>query len=606
MILTHDDASEYHGAMNLRTCLKPLILPSCLFACALPSAHGGSAAWDLNPATENWNNASNWTPATVPDGPSDVATFGVSNSTAVNILRSVEVSAIDFTAGASAFTISVRPNATLTISGPGVSSGSGIGQNFATSDSGGGAGLIMFMGSATAGDENTYTNNAHSNGLNGVASTQFFGTSNAGTSTIVNTNPGKSFHEGGFTGFFDQSSAANSTIINEVPPRGDVLDAFPSNTLFADNSTAGNAILIAQGSPHASGDTWSEIDFFDQSTADHATITLEGGGPVLGGVAGVIRFDGTATAGNASITMQGAPPGANEAAFGQFLDSATAGNATIVLENGGGAGASLSFSGTTSGGEAAFTVNGNAVLDMQFHSQPGMTMGSLAGDGIVHIGALSLTVGTNNLDSEFAGAIDDGATRAGSLVKTGTGSLTLSGANTYDGGTTVTSGTLLVRNKTGSATGIGVVLVNGGTFGGGGTIAGAATIGTVGGTGAFLAPAANTGKQANLHIGGSLTFESAGTYIWTINSKRQDVHFDEVVASGVTIESGAKFTVLPTVHGSLSQGTVLTVISDTASTPIGGTFANLADGITLDIGSNHLKVSYEGGDGNDLTFTVIP
>jgi len=516
------------------------------------------------------------------------------------------VNAIDFTAGASAFTISARPGVTLTISGTGVSNGSGIAQNFATSDSSDGAGTIVFMGSATAGDGNTYTNNAHSNAISGVAATEFFGTSNAGTSTIINTNPGQSFHAGGFTGFFDQSSAANSTIINEVPPRGDVLDGFPSNTLFGDNSTAGNAILIAQGSPHACGDTWSEIDFFDQSTADHATITLEGGGPVLGGDSGVIQFDGTATAGNASITMQGAPPGANGAAFGQFNGSATAGNATIVLENGGGAGAFLSFFSTTSGGEAAFTVNGNAVLDMQFHSVPGMAVGSLAGDGIVTIGALSLTVGTNNLDTEFAGTIDDGTHTTGSLVKTGTGSLTLSGANTYDGGTTVTSGTLLVTNKTGSATGTGAVQVNSGTFGGGGTISGAATIGTGSGTGAFLAPAASTGKQANIHLAGALTFKSDATYTWTINSKRQEVHFDEVVASGVTIESGAKFTVVPDVHGSLSQGTVLTVIGDTASTPIAGRFANLADGITLAIGSNHLKVSYEGGDGNDLTLTVVP
>jgi hypothetical protein len=61
-----------------------------------------------------------------------------------------------------------------------------------------------------------------------------------------------------------------------------------------------------------------------------------------------------------------------------------------------------------------------------------MSVGSLAGDGNVSIGALSLTVGTNNLDTEFAGTIDDGTHSTGSLVKIGTGSLTLSGANTYD------------------------------------------------------------------------------------------------------------------------------------------------------------------------------
>jgi len=274
--------------VKIRSCLTPLILPSCLLAFTLPSADGGSATWDLNPATGVWNTPANWTPETVPHLPPDVATFSVSNVTDITIKSSVEVGAVDFTAGASPFTVSAIPGVTLTISGAGVSNASGIGQNFATSDNSNGAGTIVFMGSATAGDGNTYTNNAHSNAIHGVAATEFFGTSNAGTSTITNTNPGESFHAGGFTGFFDQSSAANSTIINEVPARGDVLDAFPSNTFFADNSTAGNAILIAQGSPHASGDTWSEIDFYDQSTADHATITLEGGGPVSGGVAGTI------------------------------------------------------------------------------------------------------------------------------------------------------------------------------------------------------------------------------------------------------------------------------------------------------------------------------
>jgi hypothetical protein len=46
------------------------------------------------------------------------------------------------------------------------------------------------------------------------------------------------------------------------------------------------------------------------------------------------------------------------------------------------------------------------------------------------------------------------------------------------------------------------------------------------------------------------------------------------------------------------------LINNTSPDPISGTFANLADGSILNVGRNQLKVSYEGGDGNDLTLTV--
>ena len=221
----------------------------------------------------------------------------------------MEVSAIDFTAGASAFTISVDPNQTLTISGAGVSNDSGIGQNFETFDRNGtGAGAIVFMNSATAGVGNTYTNNGRSNGLSGVPSTQFFGTSNAGSSIIINNSPRASLSVGGFTQFLDQSSAANSMIINAAVTSGSILDSVGSATIFNDNSTAGNATLVAQGS-NAVGDDVTEIDFLDQSTADHATITIEGGGSKLYATSGFIIFEDTATAGNASVTLLGAAAG---------------------------------------------------------------------------------------------------------------------------------------------------------------------------------------------------------------------------------------------------------------------------------------------------------
>jgi hypothetical protein len=47
-------------------------------------------------------------------------------------------------------------------------------------------------------------------------------------------------------------------------------------------------------------------------------------------------------------------------------------------------------------------------------------------------------------------------------------------------------------------------------------------------------------------------------------------------------------------------------VSNAAATPIAGTFANLPDGSMITIKGNNLQASYEGGDGNDLTLTVVP
>ncbi|HEY1770749.1 MAG TPA: hypothetical protein VGG02_10905 [Chthoniobacterales bacterium] len=69
--------------------------------------------------------------------------------------------------------------------------------------------------------------------------------------------------------------------------------------------------------------------------------------------------------------------------------------------------------------------------------------------------------------------------------------------------------------------------------------------------------------------------------------------------------SRAQFNLLPKVQGTLKAGAILTVISNTASTPISGTFANLPDGAILTVGNTKLQASYEGGDGNDLMLTVV-
>jgi autotransporter-associated beta strand protein len=192
------------------------------------------------------------------------------------------------------------------------------------------------------------------------------------------------------------------------------------------------------------------------------------------------------------------------------------------------------------------------------------------------------------------------------VSKTGTGTLTLSGANSYSGGTTVSAGVLNVSNPTGSGTGTATVNVNSGTLGGSGIIAGATTIGTGSGAGASLAPALGTNKQATLTIQSALTFNSDATYTCTFKAKKNKAKTDKVVANGVTINGGASVNLRGQTQGSLKQGLRLTLISNTSANPISGTFSNLPDGGIVTINGNNFQASYEGGDGNDLTLTLVP
>jgi uncharacterized protein YwbE len=79
-----------------------------------------------------------------------------------------------------------------------------------------------------------------------------------------------------------------------------------------------------------------------------------------------------------------------------------------------------------------------------------------------------------------------------------------------------------------------------------------------------------------------------------------------VNANAVTISNGATFNLSGTTQGQLTQGTVLTVITNSAAAPITGTFSNLPDGAIVTVNVNNFQANYEGGDGNDLTLTVVP
>ena len=543
------------------------LLPSAamltLVLATASSSFAGSATWKATPANTDWNSAANWVANGPPNGPADTATFATSNIRRPVISATTEVNGIVFNPGASAFTIT-SPFFSFTISGVGITNNSGITQNFVS-----GPTVINFLNNATAGSLTHFTN---------TGDITFGDSATAGTASFTN-NAGLKF---GAT-----STAGNAIVTNNA------------EVLFFGNSTAGNATFT---------DAFGIVIFSDEATAGNATF-VNAGGTVSGTGGGFTVFQAGSTAGNATVTTNGAT--VSDAFKGQNLFEGDAGNATLIANGGsnGGDGGFIQYRLGSTGGTARVEVFGNGTLDISQHNAPGVTTGSIEGSGLVFLGGVNLTVGTNNLSTTFSGVMQDGGFSGGtggSLTKIGTGKLTLSGANTYTGVTTVNAGTLLVSNTAGSATGPGAVKVNSGTLGGSGIITGAVTIGTGSGAGAFLAPAGGTRKQATLTSHSALTFNGDATYTYTFKAKGNKKRTDKVVALGVTINAGATFVSQGTVQGALQAGLVLTVISNTSATPISGTFSNLSDGAILTANGNNFQASYEGGDGNDLTLTVVP
>jgi fibronectin-binding autotransporter adhesin len=179
-------------------------------------------------------------------------------------------------------------------------------------------------------------------------------------------------------------------------------------------------------------------------------------------------------------------------------------------------------------------------------------------------GARTITAanGTAAIDGIVSGAISGSG---GSLTKDGNGTLKLTGNNTYDGGTTISAGRLLVSNTTGSGTGSGAVAVNAGTLGGTGSISGTVTVAS----GAHIAPGESIESLAVgslvVNTGSFLDFELGAPGSPGVTSDLINV----INTDGLTLNGGA--VTLADVGG-LATGTYTLI--DYAGT-LGGSVANL-------------------------------
>ena len=229
-----------------------------------------------------------------------------------------------------------------------------------------------------------------------------------------------------------------------------------------------------------------------------------------------------------------------------FRNASTAGNATIITNAGGLTG----FVDSATGGNARFITLAGGAFDMSSLSTGRMTAGSIEGAGTFSLGPNQLIVGSNNL-STTVGGVTTGT--GGSLVKVGSGTLTLAGTNSYTGATVVAGGTLSVTGDISSSSG--VVVNPGGMLAGTGTVPGVLV---VGGT---LMPGQSVGT---LNVRGNLVFTSAVTYLININATTASL----TNVTGTAVLGGATVQVVD--DKDITKRQVYTLL--TATGGISGTF----------------------------------
>lgn len=212
---------------------------------------------------------------------------------------------------------------------------------------------------------------------------------------------------GGLLEFFSTSTAANAQI---------TMTGNNATTTFFNNSTGGSAMIASTNN--------GNIVFTNTSKAQNVKIFAD---------KTTLSFSGSSQANSAQIT-------ATNGSVVTFNGNSTANTSTIQANA-----SSILFSGAASGADAT--------INLQNHSQvffnQNNTLATLCADSssLVNLNSFQLVLGANNANSVIDGIING---IGGSLIKNGSGTLTLNGSNSFTGSTNILGGTL---NGSGSVDG---------------------------------------------------------------------------------------------------------------------------------------------------------
>jgi autotransporter-associated beta strand protein len=235
------------------------------------------------------------------------------------------------------------------------------------------------------------------------------------------------------------------------------------------------------------------------------------------------------------------------------------------------------------------TIANSGLLDLSGFSGPLLasgvheSIGSLSGSGHVELGAMRLGSGENGDSTTYAGVITG---VGGGLAKFGSGTMTLSGANTYSGSTAIGEGALIV---TGTQPSSDVQIATGAVLGGTGTV------GAIKSTGGVVSPGTSPGTLSSDGVG-----LDAGS---TLRVELTALGSDQLNAHGVV-------TLLnPTLSLSAAgllpfEGQRFVIVNNDGLDAIAGIFAGLPEGALVSVGARQFHITYGGGTGNDVALVA--
>ena len=441
----------------------------------------GDGLWDIN-TTANWKD-SGGNPVTYVEGDfvvmDDTAsgnsplTLTLNNSVAPTSV-SINATKTYFLAGSGgiggAAGIIKNNSGTLTLSGSNTYSGGttinggtlsfGSAANLPAGSVALGGGTLEFSGGGAAGTYNLsasgnsgyLVNTSNAAAVLTVTRTHgnYNGMIKGGAGTIVLAN---NYQDSGGLEVDAGTAILNGTSSNPINwSTTNTISDVKSQAILKLGNTQVGQIFYDGGTFHMSGGVFDLNGQNPAADQNHSAPVIDGSGTITNSVAG--------TTGTALFKV-----GGNKTFSGNMVDGAGAAKLAIVLTSGSNtwslsgtntySGATTINSGTLQAASvtafspnSAYAVASGATLALAGYSN---SVGSLGGAGNVTLGTAVLTLGANNSASAvFSGVI--GGT-GGALIKTGSGTQSLTGNITYSGDTTVAQGTLQLTSANPNSTG---------------------------------------------------------------------------------------------------------------------------------------------------------